>query len=270
MNCMWRRFRSLKRRALVKMDGIVVDTNAGEDSLFNALSERDSLTVRRERLDVGDVILRHSGHTVIVERKKTQDLASSIGDGRYHEQKARQLSAVAADESGKTRVVWIVEGQLTPLDMALPGGMAVRSIEYAIMKTTIRDAIPVLRAADGKALADLVAHMFSQLASGGLDTDSATQKRVAEGYAGVVSVKKAKNSDAALTWKMMLATVNGLSMTKANSLVERWPSPMSLAKEIDGLDRKRAIAVVAAVKTNNKCLGPAVGGRLVDVFHRTK
>lgn len=247
---------------------IVVDTNAGEDALFETLSVAHPEVTRRERLDVGDVWLRANGDTVIIERKKTADLASSLSDGRYREQKARQLAAVAEDETGKTRVVWLVEGQLMPMSVTLAGGTTVRSIECAILKTVVRDGIPVIRVGDAPALAEMVQHLFNMLKNGEMDAEAVLQKRMADGYAGAVCVKKSKNSDPLLTWKMMLATVHGLSMTKATSLVERWPSPHALAAEIAGLDRKKAVKVVAAIKTNGRNLGPAVAGRLVDVFQR--
>ena len=77
-----------------------VDTNAGETPLFAALQARLGAEhhVVRERLDVGDVVLTapDGGATLIVERKTWPDLAKSLTDGRYAEQKARLLAAAAA------------------------------------------------------------------------------------------------------------------------------------------------------------------------------
>ena len=76
-----------------------VDTNAGETPLFTALQARlGAEQVVRERLDVGDVVLTapERGATLIVERKSWPDLAKSLTDGRYAEQKARLLAAAAA------------------------------------------------------------------------------------------------------------------------------------------------------------------------------
>ena len=73
-----------------------VDTNAGETPLFTALQARlGAEQVVRERLDVGDVVLTapDGGATLIVERKSWPDLAKSLTDGRYAEQKARLLAA---------------------------------------------------------------------------------------------------------------------------------------------------------------------------------
>ena len=76
---------------------IRVDTNTGENALFASLVGRfDSQTVRRQRLDVGDVLLSAHSGTVVVERKSWADLAKSLTDGRYLEQKTRMLSFVAS------------------------------------------------------------------------------------------------------------------------------------------------------------------------------
>lgn len=268
---------------------ITVDSNSGEDAIFEYLSQHEGEVTKRGRLDVGDVLVKANGETLIIERKSTADLAASISDSRYHEQKARQLAAVSLDETQKTRIVYLVEGALLPHEMATAGGFPIRNLvrpsppgapcpdsadsatraqEHAITKTTIRDGIPVIRCLDNKTLCETVLYLFLQLKEGALDGEAAAQKRAAEGYSTLIHVKKSKNADPATTWSMMLATLPGLSMKKAKDLVDRWPSPLALAKEIEGLDRKKAIKMVAAVKTNGRNLGPAVGGRLVDVFQR--
>ena len=76
---------------------IVVDTNAGESALYEALVRRfDGSTVQRRKLDVGDVMLVAEAGTVYVERKTWLDWAKSMTDGRYASQKARLRSLLAA------------------------------------------------------------------------------------------------------------------------------------------------------------------------------
>ena len=77
---------------------IVVDTR--EADLASRLPH-----VHRRQLDVGDVLLSAPAGQVVIERKTWPDLAKSLSDGRYAEQKARMLS-------GEDRVVYIVEGPL--------------------------------------------------------------------------------------------------------------------------------------------------------------
>ena len=79
------------------METVRVDTNVGETPLFDALQARlGAEQVVRERLDVGDVVLSAGGDTLLVERKTWVDLASSLTDGRYADQKARLLAAASA------------------------------------------------------------------------------------------------------------------------------------------------------------------------------
>ena len=76
---------------------IVVDTNAGEDALYKALSSAlgDTAVVRR-RLDVGDVLLQHAAPegemAVIIERKTWLDLHKSLIDG--HSTKACRIDVL--------------------------------------------------------------------------------------------------------------------------------------------------------------------------------
>ena len=79
---------------------ITVDTNAGETALYEALKEElGEEAVQRLRLDVGDVqISTQTGEAVIIERKTWHDLASSLRDGRYHNQKAAMVGAAEAGQ----------------------------------------------------------------------------------------------------------------------------------------------------------------------------
>ena len=186
---------------------IMVDTNAGENGLFEKIAAKAVCPVTRERLDVGDVSIISKHGTILVERKHVADLISSISDGRYANQRARQLAAVAADETGRTQVVWIVEGPLSgwfalhkPMDF--PNGQ----MEAAIISTAVRDGIPILRALNSEAVAEMVLYLYKRLDAGDLDGAAKAQKRAAAGYGDIVHVKKARNHDAGLTFKMMIAT----------------------------------------------------------------
>ena len=244
---------------------IVVDTNPGENEVFQLLQQAEPDVVRRSRLDVGDIVLRANGQTMIIERKSNADMAASITDGRLKEQKGRQLAAVAQDATGKTSVVYIVDGQLTPYDMQTSAGFPVWQLECAIVKTAIRDGIPVLRVPDKKSLADVVAYMFREMRSGELDLDAKAQQRAAAPYADI-SVKKAKNVTVQVMWRMVLATVPGMSLARASSFAESYPGPAAVFAATKNLEAKKAVKLIAATDTGNKKLGPKVAERIVELF----
>ena len=157
---------------------IVVDTNAGESALYEALVRRfDGSTVQRRKLDVGDVMLVAEAGTVYVERKTWLDWAKSMTDGRYASQKARLRSLLAApaeeeqeeeEEGGgggggnAVAVLYLVEGALTGWSGKVLGGrggggqsmgplarMTNAQLEAAVVMTAVRDGVPVLRSKDG-------------------------------------------------------------------------------------------------------------------------
>jgi hypothetical protein len=161
----------------------------------------------------------------------------------------------------------MIEGPLSQHDMVTAGGKPVRAIECALIKASLRDGIYVVRVPDAKTLASTVLYLFRSLDAGELDGDSAAQRRAAAGYADTVHVKKSKNDDAGLTWRMMLATLRGVSMEKATALAQEWSGPAALARAIEGRPYKEAVKRVAATEVGKeRRLGPALAKRLVEVF----
>ena len=64
--------------------------------------------IKYENLSIGDYHIKLNGNTiVIIERKTINDLANSIVDGRYREQKKRLL-----DNFEKEKILYILEGDI--------------------------------------------------------------------------------------------------------------------------------------------------------------
>jgi ERCC4-type nuclease len=253
---------------------IAVDTNAGEAGLHAALVQRfGESTVERRRLDVGDVVLTggDSGAVVLIERKTWADLAKSLTDGRYAEQKARLLSCVAggggaraeegdaSEASGEeaeaagaarmpTRAVYIVEGALKGWAGAVGGHMGGLSkmknarLEAAIVMTGVRDGVPVLRSKDAAHTAELVGYLYTKLRDGALQ--SAGGGAGGGGYASLLKKRKRDNLSPETTWQVMLAQVPGMSATKAAAVAARYPSLSALAAATE--KELAAVQVLAA------------------------
>ena len=237
---------------------IVVDTNAGETALFQALVRRfDASTVTRRKLDVGDVMLVADAGTVYVERKTWVDWAKSLSDGRYANQKARLLAAarggdVEDDDEGEapattttatTAVLYLVEGALAGWSGKVAGGgggmgpvskMTNAQLEAAVVMTAVRDGVPVLRSKDGAHSLELLVYLFDKLRAGELLQSSgggaAAAASSSSGYAGLVVKKRPRdNMTPATTWEVMLAQVPGMSANKAAAVAKAYPTLSALA-----------------------------------------
>lgn len=84
------------------------------------------------RLPLGDIVIEHNGTTAIVERKRTDDFAASISDGRWREQKARLKASGAL-------VIYLIEGSL--YGQSKPPA----TLSSAIWNTMLRDHMWVIQ-----------------------------------------------------------------------------------------------------------------------------
>lgn len=99
-------------------------------------------------LDIGDIIINVCGaesvkQQIIIERKRFDDLASSIKDGRYDEQKMRCMSYIASErESGREcMLMYLLEGDLSYCRNSNDVNMALG----AWISMEMRDRVPVIR-----------------------------------------------------------------------------------------------------------------------------
>lgn len=248
---------------------IIVDTNSAEDNLFTRLSAKDASCVERARLDVGDVHIIAQGSHIIVERKHVNDLSSSIVDNRYKEQKSRQLAAVAADETGNTSVVWVVQGNLPTSWFATipPTTVPASRVESAILFTSVRDRIPVLRARDGDACAEIIWQLYTKAKAGELDGAAEAQRKISNGYAGLIHTKKKANmEDPKTVWRAMLSTITGMSAAKADAVCTRFSTPTILLEALRGSPPATARKMLAEVQAGSKKLGPKLADRVCTIL----
>jgi len=258
---------------------IKIDTNSGEDTLAQFVTAGAATTgiqVVRECLEVGDVRIEvtagASSSVLLIERKTWSDLQSSLRDGRYKEQKARQMRAVA-DGQGTLIMTYIVESQRVhdwTSDGTSPprGGVTAKQVDAAIAMTCVRDGIPVLRAANTEHTADLVLYLTKKLAAGELSGSSHAVMASAAGYAGFVkSTKKRANMDNGTTWQTMLSTITGVSAKKAKHIADTYATPTDLCVALSnanyGDERDK---LLAEIKCGDKRLGNALAKRIADTF----
>lgn len=115
----------------VPKDGHTMKVDDRERDLIERF-RADNVSFRVERLPLGDIVIEHGGTTAIVERKRTDDLAASITDGRWREQKARLKASGAI-------VIYLIEGSL--YGQSKPAA----TLSSAIWNTMLRDNMWVIQ-----------------------------------------------------------------------------------------------------------------------------
>lgn len=237
---------------------VLVDTNPAETPLHDSLhgllaagsSPRGSLS--RKRLDVGDVEIRFEDRVFVIERKASlADLCAGFQDGRYHEQKSRLVHA--GDEGEKRTPLYVIEGLdvIEWSDNPIPySGVRYDQVQAAIVKTSLRDGIPVLFSRNCEETARLVAYIAKQISLRGFEPKNVSH------LAGARVAKRKRQCTADKLWATMLSTIPGMGMARAQRVAAAYPTLSALAAASE-----EELADVAVA--GGRRLGPA----LAKVLH---
>lgn len=218
---------------------VKVDTR--ETALINTLDTSFDFNI--EPLDIGDVVIEdHDNHVLLVfERKTVADLAASIKDGRYKEQKHRLLSNYQAH-----RITYIIEGgSVIPKD-----GHGLRKSVYSgvFMNSMYRDGVHFVFTKGIAETAQWICDVATKLRE-----KPESFKRNEEGEDEYLLSRKAKcrkidNIDPQACYKLQLCQVPGVSYKLAEGIIERYPTLYELMNHLGSFDSKSlAIKSVSAI-----------------------
>lgn len=170
---------------------------------------QDGLEHTVETLPVADIAI---GTFFLFERKRVDDFAASIKDGRWREQKARMLAW--RDQHPECRVFYIIEGSMgrTP--------MPKKTLFSAMANTILRDGIHVLRTASIAETA-LYLRVFSEKCGQTLASHSGIR-------APTTKRKRAEDN----AWLRMLMCVKGVSERVAEAIVAVYPTLPTLQEQL--------------------------------------
>ena len=195
---------------------------------------------RPEALELGDILCKYpDGSCWVAERKSTQDLANSIKDGRWDEQKGR------FDSSG-LHIFYILEGDVKGVE-GLPYGALVGAYTNLLMHPGISTALRTANIYETK-------FVLTQLAS------------KCQGVAkpmplGVVSSKRKKEDETRNIWIRQLACVPTISEHIAATILDHFGS-MSALRE--ALSSPETFPVVQL--SRDSCLGKKRIAKLATIL----
>ena len=185
------------------------------------------------RLPLGDILIESNGTTCIVERKRTDDFASSIKDGRWREQKTRLR------ESGAI-IVYIIEGSL--YGQSVP----VTTLSSALWNTRLRDRMWVVQT---RGIEDTSLHLQTLTKQVGKDI------RMSSSTVTLLCKRKRKEDNVFL---LMLMSIPRVSERVAKTIIESWPSISKLQNQLRANPK-----VIQNMKiTEKRKIGPSITKQL--------
>lgn len=194
--------------------------------------ERDLLKyfgeVHTANLDLGDFVIREEGGEIIfvIERKTWKDLAESIKDGRYHNQKKRLLETYDV-----SKIIYIFEGAWNyGPDNTFISGIGKSALISCAINTALRDGIRIFVSGWQKDTYDLVMGIYNRVREHPekyVKTASAVQETVSE-----IQVVKKQCIDAEAYFIAALCQIPGVSMKTARAIAGKYQSFPVLIKEL--------------------------------------
>jgi len=189
-------------------------------------------------LDVGDVRIEIHGPPdsppaaiFLFERKSMQDLAASIKDGRYHEQKTRMLSLTSPH-----RITYLIEGGNGA--HGNKHGPSQSSFEGVVYNTMYRDGMHVVITKDTVATSQWIANAFQKFYKNpDKYTEQASAASAANGAHGGIECIKARRQDnitPGVAYRMMLSQIPGISKKISDEIASVYSNMPALIKALQG------------------------------------
>lgn len=201
------------------------------DLIERLKAEGETFTI--ERLPLGDIKIENNGSLAIIERKRCDDFASSIGDGRWREQKARLMASGAI-------VIYLIEGSLY--------GQSVKAevLSSAIWNTMLRDKLWVIQT---RGLEDTSMHLKQLRKKIGCSIKGSS------GMRSLLSKRKRKDDSVFLLMLMQIT-----SEKIARAIVSRWPTLVLFQDQL----RKDANQLKSIRISEKRCIGSATIKKMVE------
>ena len=244
---------------------LVIDTR--ERELIENLKKTNKIIV--EQLDVGDILFRQDGETVLViERKSVSDLKASICDGRGREQKARLLGSTP-----KHRIMYLIEGSLNKsLDYKI-SGLPVSTLVGSLVNTQLRDGIKVYKTASIDESANFLCKLHDKLIKDGDNYFKDEEQRVsASKYSSTLKKQKKANMTPQVWLIAQLSLIPQVTEKVANVIAEQYPTVKDLILEYESTPehlREKLLTDLKFPLKNGKSrrVGDKISSRIYQFFY---
>jgi crossover junction endonuclease MUS81 len=199
-------------------------------------------------LALGDITIEvDTVPIVVIERKTIADLAASIKDGRYKNQKASLLEAFDT-----RRIYYIIEGHFDYFELdAIIHGISKKAIVSMVVNTMVRDNIKVMVTKNVHETASLIKGLFNRVKNNPekfvhLVKSSDTDETVDMDDTRVVSKGKAGNGTMtkAECFEYQLCQIPDISRKTAQAIMKTYPTLRKLFEDVGALDEVEKLKVL--------------------------
>jgi ERCC4-type nuclease len=261
-----------QRSAVDQSSDVLITIDAREHSIISQI-DMDKLkdVIKVGQIDLGDVNISYQDHVHwIIERKTIADLAQSIKDGRYQEQKMRVFSYI--QQHPQTRYMYIIEGRYSfdPAFALRHQFMPNTTLTSSILNSMFRDNVYVMMTPS----IDETVNFITAIAQRMRDCPekyfckSKSNVHLQEVYTDqLIKQKKRDNVGQETCFLMQLSAIPGLSMKRAKSMADASKvDNMAGFLEYLGSDREVASKKLQAING----IGKSIANTIVQAIYGQK
>ena len=227
-----------------------------EHKVIEALKDR-SICHTVATLDIGDfafVDAADGSLLVVLERKTYADLAASVKDSRYREQKARLAVC------GALKVGYIIEE--CSKGKKSVAGLPVATIESILLGLSVRDGYALINSDSVYKTAELLGKLLLKLPEYLEERTTVTQIRAHQDAIIGISTVKRENMTAEVCYLSQLAQIPGVSAVIARTVADTFPNMRRLLGALEG----SGVSAIQDLKLagNGRRIGAVLGARIVE------
>ena len=206
-------------------------------------------------LELGDIIIKYNNEImVVIERKRLDDLASSIKSGRYKQQKLRLLSTYP-----KHKILYLIEGDLHKIPTEFINGINYYTLTSSLINCLLRDNIKIYKTIDIQETIQFIENFITKLHKQGntfLKTKT-KEETVNDFNNSLIKRNKKQNLTPTVCFLGQLCQIPGISIIKAKPIVDKYKTMANLimAYEMSDLteeEKKNFISNLCYLNKNNK------------------
>lgn len=229
---------------------LIIDSR--ENKILENLEANPQLfsSYKKEYLDLGDFVLSDgNGHTLFFERKTWADLAGSLKDGRYREQRSRLLQQRESSAAETSKVCYIIEGLYRE---------EYKSEKHAVTRLQFVYNVPVMFSQSVMNTIEILQGFLEKENLDALFTKG--RDPLLDQIEARSNGKKKNYDDARLFFAQCLATIKGVSGEMALAITEKWSTLNDFIKDSDWETTLKKDITYKTAKGNEKY----ISDKLID------
>ena len=208
------------------------------DHRENELKEhfKNNENIEFSNLDIGDIQFHYNNEIcTIIERKNITDLAISIKDGRFREQKLRLLSNI-----DNNKIIYLIEGNIRSGKIS---GLPHTTLISSCINAMIRDNIKVYRTFKISETIEFIDLIFKKLKKEPEKLLDSKKKIDNDDYVSSIKLKKKENINELNCFILQLSQIPGVSLNIAKAIQQNYKNMVELCKNFNN-DEKYNISLL--------------------------